>query len=139
MKFFSRELPAITQEALRFIVVGAANFVLTFILFYSLFRISGLNYSMALLVSWAIGMLFTYTLNFAWVFMPEGSLRSKSRFGKYFVSQLVSIGLNVLTLHLIVQSTGLDAFYVQCALIPLIVVFNFTTAKFWSLRRKTQK
>lgn len=138
MKLSPYKLFTLNQEVLRFLVVGGANFILTFFLFYSFFKILELNYSISLFGAWAIGMVFTYALNFTWVFMPGGSLRSTSRFGKYLASQLVSIGLNLLVLHLIVKSTGLDAFYVQCALIPLIVAFNFTAAKFWSLRRKEE-
>lgn len=139
MKFLHRKVPMLNQEVFRFLIVGGANFVLTFVLFYSFYRVLELNYSLALFGAWAIGMLFTYALNFTWVFMPEGSLKSASRFSKYLTSQLISIGLNLVTLHLIVQSTGWDAFYVQCALIPLIVVFNFTAAKFWSLRKKARR
>ena len=47
----------------------------------------------------------------------------------------LGIALNMLLLSYIVEHTGFDPFYVQMALIPLIVIFNFFTAKYWSLRR----
>ena len=40
----------------------------------------------------------------------------------------------LLALGYIVEHTDFDPFYVQLALIPFIVVFNFSTAKYWSLR-----
>jgi len=40
-----------------------------------------------------------------------------------------------LALSFIVESGSYDPFYVQVALIPFIVIFNFSTAKFWSLRQ----
>lgn len=122
-------------EAWRFLLVGGANFVLTFIIFYSMLRLLHVHHLVSLTVSWAIGMVFTYALNFTWVFKPEEQLRFRQHFGKYFIAQTVSIALNLVALQLIVASTGYDPFYVQCALIPAIVVFNFCTAKFWSLRR----
>lgn len=121
-------------EAFRFLIVGGANFVLTFIVFYALLRIIRIDYLVALFVSWAIGMAFSYTLNFTWVFKPEEKLQFKARLAKYFTANLASIALNMLALRAIVDATGYDPFWVQCALIPLIVVFNFSTAKFWSLR-----
>lgn len=121
-------------EAFRFLLVGGANFVLTFLVFFSMFKLWHVNHLISLVVSWAVGMGFSYALNFTWVFKPEEQLQFRARFAKYFAAGLVSILLNLLTLHLIVESTGYDPFYVQCALIPLIVIFNFTTAKFWSLR-----
>jgi len=42
--------------------------------------------------------------------------------------------LNMLVLSLIVEHSNFDPFFVQMGLIPLIVLFNFSTAKFWSLR-----
>ena len=125
-------------EAFRFLIVGGANFVLTFVVFYTLLRIVGTDYLVALFVSWAIGMAFSYTLNFTWVFKPEEKLQFRARLAKYFAANLVSILLNMLTLRLIVEATGYDPFWVQCALIPLIVVFNYSTAKFWSLRADRQ-
>lgn len=124
------------REAFGFLLVGGVNFVLTFVLFYSMYRFLEWDYSIALLLSWAVGMVFTYLANFRWVFAPEGNMASATRFGRYLTSQSVSICLNLIALNAIVRTTGWDAFYVQCALIPFIVVFNFATAKFWSLRKK---
>ena len=43
--------------------------------------------------------------------------------------------LNMLALNFVVEWGNYDPFYVQMALIPFIVAFNFSTAKYWSLRR----
>lgn len=121
-------------EAFRFLLVGGANFVLTFIVFFSMLKLFGIDYLVSLFVSWAVGMAFSYVLNFTWVFRPEEKLQFRARLAKYLAANLVSILLNMLALRLIVDATGHDPFWVQCALIPLIVVFNYSTAKFWSLR-----
>ena len=121
-------------EAIRFLLVGGANFVLTFVVFFFLFKVLRVNYLVALSASWAAGMLFSYALNFTWVFRPEERLQFRTRLAKYFLANLVSLLLNMLTLHWLVGLTAYDPFWIQCALIPLIVVFNFSTAKFWSLR-----
>jgi putative flippase GtrA len=80
-------------------------------------------------------MLFSYVLNFTWVFKPEEQIRFRARFAKYFLASAVSIALNLMVLGAIVERTAYDPFWVQTALIPFIVVFNFATAKFWSLRQ----
>ena len=46
---------------------------------------------MALFVSWAVGMAFSYVLNFTWVFRPEEKLQFKARLAKYFAANLGSI------------------------------------------------
>ena len=122
-------------EVTKFSLVGAANFVLTLIVFSVLLEIMHVHYMLSLAAAWIVGMVFSYVLNFVWVFKPERELQFRSRFWKFFVTGLVSICLNMLALRLIVERSGFDPFWVQMALIPLIVAFNFSSAKFWSLRQ----
>ena len=121
-------------EVTKFTIVGASNFVLTFVIFFTLVKINEVDYVIALLVASLIGVLFTYTFNFVWVFKPEQQLLFKGRFIKYLLANLVSIFFNLIILKSIVELTHFDPFYVQTALIPFVVIFNFSTAKFWSLR-----
>jgi putative flippase GtrA len=124
-------------EATKFTLVGAANFALTFIVFTAMVKICGVNYLLSLVAAWVVGMIFSYVLNFAWVFKPEQKIQFSTRFLRFFVVSVLSIALNLLALSYIVDRTDFDPFYVQIALIPFIVVFNFSTAKYWSLRRSS--
>jgi putative flippase GtrA len=97
-------------------------------------KVLRLNYLLSLVTSWALGMVFSYVLNFSWVFKPEQKIQFRARFFKFFLASALSVALNMLALRSIVVRTDFDPFYVQTALIPLIVAFNFSTAKFWSLK-----
>lgn len=121
-------------EVAKFTVVGALNFVLTFLIFFALVKMIEVNYLVALVVASIIGVTFTYALNYIWVFKPERQLLFNGRFVKYFTASFFSIALNLIVLRFIVERTDYDPFYVQTALIPFVVIFNFTTSKFWSLR-----
>ena len=121
-------------EATKFSLVGAANFVLTFIVFTAMLKVLGVDYLSSLMAAWVVGLLFSYVLNFTWVFKPEQKIQFRARFLRFFSASVVSIALNMLMLGYIVERTHFDPFYVQAALIPFIVIFNFSTAKFWSLR-----
>lgn len=121
-------------EVKKFTIVGLANTGLTFIIFFLLLKVFNVNYIIALTITWVAGIIFSYLLNFSWVFKPEHRLQFKERFVKYFLSYLLSFSLNIFALNYIVEHTGFDPFYVQTALIPFIVIFNFITSKFWSLR-----
>jgi len=94
----------------------------------------GVNYVLSLGATWVVGMLFSYVLNFAWVFKPEQKIQFRTRFVRFFLASALSIALNILALSYIVERTDFDPFYVQMALMPFIVIFNFSTAKLWSLR-----
>jgi len=123
-------------EATKFTLVGAANFVLTFLVFTAMLKVFNVNYLLSLVASWVVGMFFSYALNFSWVFKPERKIQFKARFVRFFLASILSIVLNILALSYIVERTGFDPFYLQMALIPFIIVFNFSTAKFWSLKHK---
>lgn len=124
----------IKLEATRFTIVGAANFVLTFCLFTLLLKAFRFHYLISLLVAWAVGMSFSYALNFLWVFKPEEKFGFRRRYMRFLLAGAISIGLNLLALRFLVERTTWDPFYVQLGLIPFIVAFNFSTAKYWSLR-----
>ena len=121
-------------EAAKFTLVGAANFVLTFVVFALLLRAFAVHYLLSLFIAWVVGMVASYTLNFLWVFKPEEKIQFRARFLKFFFASAVSVGLNLLVLHFLTERSSWDPFYVQMGLIPFVVAFNFSTAKFWSLR-----
>jgi putative flippase GtrA len=121
-------------EATKFTLVGAANSVLTFVVFTVLLKAFSLHYLLALFVAWLVGMTFSYALNSAWVFRTGGKFAPGTRYFKFLLAGAVSLGLNLLVLRFLVERTGWDPFYVQLGLVPFIVGFNFSTAKYWSLR-----
>lgn len=121
-------------EITKFTIVGIVNTGLTFVIFYLLLRIFAVNYIIALTITWIVGIVFSYLFNFSWVFKPEERLQFKERFVKYLLSYLLSFALNIYALSYLVEHQNFDPFYVQISLIPFIVVFNFATAKYWSLR-----
>jgi putative flippase GtrA len=126
-------------EVTKFTIVGSINFALTFLIFFILVKLINVNYLVSLTLVWAVGIFFSYLLNFLWVFKPEQRLQFKERFVKYYLSYLLSFALNFSALSHITEYTGFDPFYAQAILTPFIVVFNFSTTKYWSLRPSGNK
>ena len=121
-------------EVTKFTFVGAANFVLTFVVFTVMLKILGINYLLSLATAWIVGIIFSYVFNFTWVFKPEQKIQFRARFIRFFLANLLSMVLNMLILNYIIELTDRDPFYVQFALISFIAIFNFSAAKYWSLR-----
>jgi putative flippase GtrA len=122
-------------EPLRFLLVGGVNFVFTFLVFIVALKGLHLNYLLSLVMAWLAGNVLTYVLNFLWVFRPEAQLAFGARFLKYLTAGGVSIGLNLAALWGLVDLAGHDPFWSQVAIMPVIILFNFSAAKFWSLRK----
>ena len=108
-------------EATKFTLVGAANFVLTFVVFTLMLKTMEVNYLLSLMAAWVVGMLFSYVLNFAWVFKPEHKIQFRARFFRFFLASVLSIALNMLVLRYIVEHTDFDPFYVQMVLILSLI------------------
>lgn len=121
-------------EVIKFLIIGAANFFLTLIIFTLMLKVFKIHYLLSLGTAWFIGVVFSYILNFSWTFRPESQVQFKERFLKFLIANTISITLNMAALKYLVERTDIDPFYLQLALIPLIVIFNFCTAKLWSLR-----
>jgi putative flippase GtrA len=122
-------------EMSRFLIVGAINFVFTFVIFTLTLKILNGHYAASLLLAWSMGNILTYILNFVWVFQPEKRLNFRGRFFKYLTAGAFSIILNLLTLSAFVEVGKFDPFWSQCFIMPFVIIFNFGTAKLWSLRK----
>jgi putative flippase GtrA len=123
------------SEIVRFLIVGGANFVFTFVVFTVALKVADVGYVAALLLAWISGNILTYTLNFIWVFRPEERLNFRGRFFKYLTAGAFSISLNLVALTALVEFWAFDPFWSQVVIMPFIIVFNFGTAKYWSLRK----
>ena len=64
-------------ELSKFTLVGAANFMLTFIIFTSMVKVFQINYAISLIAASITGVLFTYILNYRFVFKPEKKIKFK--------------------------------------------------------------
>lgn len=122
-------------EVSGFLLVGAVNFVFTFAIFTFALKGLGLDHHLALLLAWVAGNMLTYVLNFLWVFRPEPRLTFGWRFVTYLATGGVSVAINLGLLFLLVDLGGHDAFWSQVAAMPVVIVLNFVSAKFVSLRK----
>lgn len=128
----------IRVELMKFLAVGSVNFVLTLGIFTGLMHRLGAHYLVALLAAWSFGMVF-YVTNFVWVFKPEDNLHFRARFVRFIISSLFTIALNTAFLSFAVERLQFDALYAQFGFIPVIVILNFSLAKYWSLRRNDNR
>ena len=124
------------MEICKYLIVGGINTLFTTLLYLLLLK-SAIDYRLAILIAWFVGILFTYTFNYIWVFKPEVSFSFARRFWRYLLSYSLSLGLNLTGLNLLVETWGVDPFYAQLVTLPFIVTFNYLMTKFWSLRRWT--
>lgn len=125
---------AINRQFPKYIFVGGLNFVFGLVTFYVLLHILYLNYLLAFSITWILGVLLTYIINFVWIFKPNEKLTFRVRLFKYIIVYLASYLVNILLLKVITEYTRQDPFYIQFGIIPIVMTINFFGMKFWSLK-----
>ena len=115
-------------------LVGLANTILTVFLYWLFLDVFGWHYLLSFTISWLIGVVFTYAINAGRVFRTPDSHFNWTNFIKYTMVYVCSYLLNTGMLWFLVSYMGFDAFWIQCTIIPFIVLFNFLGIKLWALR-----
>ncbi len=118
----------------KYVLVGISNAALSTIVYLVCLRLFEIHYLGSFSISWIFGVLFTYVINFAFVFKPEEKLEFRKRLPKYFVVYCTSYAINMVLLKLLVSATLADPFYLQFLILPLVIVINFTGFKYWALK-----
>lgn len=115
-------------------LVGVANTILTVFLYWLFLEVFHWHYLVSFTLSWAIGVVFTYAINAKKVFKTEDSDFNWKNFVKYSSIYVFSYMLNTGLLWLLVDTCGFEPFWMQCIIIPLVVLINFLGIKFWALK-----
>ena len=137
-KFFKNEIspPEIIVHFIKYGIVGFSNFLLTGGVYYVLLRVLFVWYPIGFLFSWGLGVFYTYSINFIWVFKPEEKIEFKHHLWKYFIIYAASLIVNLLLLTYVVEIFTLDPFWSQFLVIPIVVLINFTGIKYWALKKQ---
>ena len=119
----------------RFVVVGCANFVVSFAAFYASYQYLPLPESsgrgaVANVLAYCAGLVNSFVLNRLWTFRAEGSVGSHAlRFGLLNAATLVASTLIVL---LLVDRAGLPALAVWLPLTLAILAAHYLGMKHWA-------
>lgn len=118
----------------KYVIVGLLNAVFGTLVYLFCLKVIMIHYLVAFTVSWLFGVLFTYVINFVFVFKPDEKLEYKKRLPKYFVVYCLSYSLNIILLKVLVTLTHGDPFFLQLFILPLVIAINFTGFKYWALK-----
>lgn len=127
-------LRMLIDHFIKYSFVGIANLLFTLILYIIFLYKLDFRYELAFTLSWLAGVLFTYVINFLWVFKPEEKITFKKRLPKYFLVYLSSYFLNMFLLTISVYFFSIDPLVSQIFILPVIVIINFAGIKYWALR-----
>ncbi len=120
-------------QFLRFGLVGGLNTAIQYGLFIVLFRLAGVPMVVASACGYLAGTVNSYFINRSWTFRI-GRARTTGEFTRFLIVNLLAMGMNLLTLKLLVSRAGLSPEVAQMCAIGSSLVANFAGNKLWTFR-----
>jgi putative flippase GtrA len=122
------------EQLAAFCVVGASGYVVNLAVYAALLNWAGLHYIAAAVGSFLVAVTNNYLLNRRWTFRRQRG-RMAHQGLRFLVVSTISLGANLLVLHLFVQA-GLGKIVGQAIAIVLVTPLNFVGNKLWSFGRR---
>ncbi len=116
----------------KFCVVGVIGYAINLLGVYRPLIHAGVHYLAAATCSFFVAVTCNYALNRYWTFHDRRA-GIASQGARFFVVSLVSLGANLLVLHLLI-TLGMGRFHGQAVAIVLVTPLNFIGNKLWSFR-----
>jgi putative flippase GtrA len=123
----------LSVQLIRFGIVGLASNASLYLL-YLLLTASGVQYLLAVIVSYGIGIVISFASNRSWTFGFRAP--GHAAFVKFVSAYLGGLVLNLLLLYLLVDRLGLSHQVCQGVLILLFAGTFFLLQKFWIFNAK---
>jgi putative flippase GtrA len=117
-------------SVVRFGLVGFSNAALSFAVFWFAHR--ALAAAPAQLISYAVGMLWSYYWNRRWTFQSRGRVASEA--SRFFSLQLGFMLLSASLLGLLVDRAHLPSGPTWLAVAVFITVLNFIASRYWAFK-----
>jgi len=120
------------MQFVKFGAVGILNTLIT-IGAYSLLVYFELNYIIANIMGYTLGVLNSYYWNKNWVFEAEQT--QKHIFTKFVVVNLITLSLNTFILYVLVDDMDFNPFLSQIVATGAGLLFNFILNKKWTFNK----
>ncbi|MEY8349123.1 GtrA family protein [Bacillus cereus] len=120
------------EKFLKFGLVGIFNTLITIISYIILVKF-GVNYLIANIISYLIGVANSYYWNKNWVFQSNG--RNLSVFLKFLIVNLIVLAFNTLSLFILVDKLLYNEFIAQIFAIGIGMIMNFFLNKIWTFNQ----
>jgi putative flippase GtrA len=108
-------------KLIKFCIVGGINTLISLLTFYVLNKIMGFSYMLSSVIGYACGMINSYILNKTWTF-SDTNKRIILQLIKFIFVNGVSLGINLLTMYILVDRIHIDSMIAQ------VIATGFSTS-----------
>ncbi|WP_353057157.1 MULTISPECIES: GtrA family protein [Paenibacillus] len=117
---------------MKFLIIGFLNTIVSFLTFALLLHFINLNYIIALVLSYLVGVIHSYLWNLYWTFsQKESSFKSV---GRFIIVYILTFLVNLLILYLLVDYMMFNKFISQGVALFVTTLISYFGHKYWSFR-----
>jgi putative flippase GtrA len=127
--------PANWLQLIRFGLVGGVGFVVNLAVYTLCVHPLGIDYHVAAVVAWLVGVMNNFVLNRHWTFDARGG-RARFQAVRFVVVSLVAFAFSLLLLTLLVESADVAKVPAQALAVAASMPLNFIGNKLWSFRAR---
>lgn len=132
--YFFRRYPTFKQFV-KFSIVGVSNTLLDFGLYLLLTRIFSINYLIANIFAYSLGVTNSFIFNKIWTFRDKEK-KFHFQYLKFWAVSLVGLSSNELILYLLVKEAHFQDVLAKIIATFIVLFWNFTANKFWTFRQR---
>lgn len=119
------------NKAAKFMLVGVFNTVISYLVFFVLFRGLNLVYFLASFFAYFAGLLNSYYWNLRWTFKEKHSGKIMSRF---LLVNFIALSTKLLLMYLMVGILNINELTSELLAMILSIILNFLGNNFWTFR-----
>jgi putative flippase GtrA len=119
----------IVGEFCRYVVVGGAAFACDFLTYWGLTDLLQVNYLLANIVGFCLGLTVNYLLSIYWVFCRRSQPSIRREFALFAAIGLLNLGLGEASLWLLVALGELHHLFAKVLVTGLVFLCNFCLRK----------
>jgi putative flippase GtrA len=122
----------VPREFVRFLIVGAANTLISLVVYRGLLAV-GVWYVVAAPVAWGAGVVNGYVFNRRWTFAARDTRRARVL---YALFGAIGAGVASLLVVLFVRGAGIGRFEAYLAAVPPVTVATFLANRYWTFSER---
>jgi len=117
------------EEVWNYLIVGALSTVLSIGIFIIFVSIINMHFVLANILSWTIGVIFSYCLNRLFVFHSIENKKTQE-FIKFVASRVLSMGIDTFLMIVLVSLIMLDDVIAKLIVAIVIIILNYIMSKY---------
>lgn len=123
----------VVRQFMKFGIVGVINTALDYLIYSALIIVFHVHFLAANAVSFSLAVTNSYVLNRRWTFRSDNPDWKKEA-TKFFLVNLVGLGLSEMFLKIFVHGLGVSPFIAKLMAVVIVLGWNFIGTRLWAFR-----